>query len=187
MSGLSFALWSTRRRRRRLREAFHEWWRILFLVTLLALGVIVAEDHAPILRFVLHCRRAIGGCGLLTCRHVVEPDAAHARGRPTFRRNCRRLLVTAPLRASDMRRRERRGAQKSQSYRESLHLSSIDTDSGAHLTRARPVPHRRPSSGSVNISPAGSYVFGPFARPRIVSVPRESPVTSPGLGLFTPA
>src|SRR3954471_8888746 len=99
MSGLSLALRSTRWRRRRLREAFHEWWRVLFLVTLLALGVIVAEDHAAILRFVLHCRRAIGRCGLRAARHVVEPYPAHARGRPTLRRNCRRLLVTAPLRA----------------------------------------------------------------------------------------
>jgi hypothetical protein len=42
--------------------------------------------------------------------------------------------------------RERRGAQKSQSYRESLHLSSFDTDIDAH-----------PSSSTAGATPTTDY------------------------------
>ena len=115
-----------------MREALHERRWILLLVSFVALRVVVAEDDAPVLRLVLHGRRAVRGCRLLTRWNVVEPDPAHARRRPTLRGNGWRLFVAAALCASDVRGRERRSAQKSQSYHESLHLSSIDTAISVH-------------------------------------------------------
>src|SRR6185503_10448464 len=128
---------SRRWRRRRRREALHEWRRRLLLPLVVALHIIIAEDHATLRWLVLHRRRAIRGRRLLGRRNVVEPDAAHARGRPILGRNIRRLLLTTTLRAQSGR--GGRGQQKCEGHSQLLHLSSDRRrPSGAHRSRSRP-------------------------------------------------
>jgi len=45
-------------------------------------GRLIAEDDAPIRRTVPDSSRAVGGRRLSSGGHAIEPDSAHARGRP---------------------------------------------------------------------------------------------------------
>src|SRR5206468_4959614 len=69
---------SSRGWRWRLREVLHEWRRFLLVALVVLLRIIVAEDHATVLRLVLHRGRAIGRCRLLSRGHIVQPNPTHA-------------------------------------------------------------------------------------------------------------
>src|SRR5688500_18284857 len=106
-------LWLSRRRPESLDR-----WRGLRAVLLSLRHVVVAEDDAALRRAVADRARAVGRRRLLRGGHVVEPDAAHPRGRTRARRDVLSLLLgtgtTLGVRAGRSERDECDGEQNGQ-------------------------------------------------------------------------
>src|SRR6185312_2758944 len=135
---------SRRQRRLHAGESLHTGRQLDRLaVRLVGVGKVVAEDDAAIGWSILDGGRAIGGGGLLSGGHVVDPDPAHAlrgtcvgRDRRALRAVLRHLLPLRHGRPSDRNRQPNAQYGVQQPHR----VSMLPVRRAARPVKAGPVP-----------------------------------------------